>query len=79
ARAAQIARNTFHLCATFSGGRAFDAAWLATWASVSDRRPNAVVGGWCVVSILFALVQAKKTCSPKRRRLLTAMWGSHNF
>ena len=39
----QIARNTCHLCTALSGGRAFAVAWLATWASVSDRRPKGVV------------------------------------
>ena len=43
ALAVQIARNTCHLCTAFSGGRAFAIAWLATWASVSDRRPKGVV------------------------------------
>ena len=42
----QIARNTCHLCTAFSGGRAFATAWLATWASVSDRRPKGVVELW---------------------------------
>ena len=46
ALAVQIARNTCHLCTAFSGGRAFAAAWLATWASVSDRRPKGVVELW---------------------------------
>ena len=49
------------------------AAWLATMASDSDRRPKGVVG--CVCMIL-CLVQAKEICSPKRRRLLTAIRGS---
>ena len=34
----------------FSGHRAFATAWLATWASVSDRRPKGVVELWgCTV------------------------------
>ena len=43
-RAVQIARKICHLCTALSGGRAFAAIWLATWASVSDRRPKGVVG-----------------------------------
>ena len=42
-------------------------------ASDSGRRPKGVVG--CVCMIL-CLVQAKEICSPKRRRLLTAIRGS---
>jgi hypothetical protein len=49
------------------------AAWLATMASDSGRRPKGVVG--CVCMIL-CLVQAKEICSPKRCRLLTAIRGS---
>src|SRR5277367_5769385 len=43
ALAVQIARNTCHLCTAFSDDRAFAFAWVATWASVSDRRPKGVV------------------------------------
>src|SRR5260370_33856783 len=43
-RAVQMAWKIFHLCTTFSGGRAVAPIWLATWASVSDRRPKGVVG-----------------------------------
>src|SRR5260370_32490683 len=43
-RAVQMAWKTFHLCTTFSGGRAVAPSWLATWARVSDRRPKGVVG-----------------------------------
>jgi hypothetical protein len=32
------------LWTTLSGGRADAAIWVATWASVSDRRPKGVVG-----------------------------------
>jgi hypothetical protein len=39
-------------------------AWLATMASVSDRRPKGVVGCVCMT---FCLVQAKEICSPNRR------------
>ena len=47
--------------------KSFVAAWLATMASDSDRRPKGVVE--CVCMIL-CLVQAKEICSPKRRRTL---------
>ena len=50
ALAVQIARNTCHLCTALSGGRAFAVAWLATWASVSDRRPKGVVETWDCMS-----------------------------
>src|ERR1700738_2007678 len=43
-RSVQMALKIFHLCTTFSGGRAVAPSWLATWASVSDRRPKGVVG-----------------------------------
>jgi hypothetical protein len=43
-RATQIALKTFHLWTTLSGGRADAAACVATWASVSVRRPKGVVG-----------------------------------
>jgi hypothetical protein len=49
------------------------AAWLATMASDSGRRPKGVVGCVCMIR---CLVQAKEICSPKRRRLLTAIRGS---
>ena len=39
---------------------------VATWASVSDRRPKGGVG---VSDCMSCLSQAKKICSPKRRRL----------
>src|ERR1700676_3698510 len=42
-RAVQMAWKIFHLCTTFSGGRAIAPIWLATWASVSDRRAKVVV------------------------------------
>ena len=43
-RATQTALKTFHLWTTLSGGRADAAICVATWASVSDRRPKGVVG-----------------------------------
>ena len=39
-----MARKIFHLWTAFSGGRADAAIRVATWASVSDRRPKGVVG-----------------------------------
>ncbi|MGD5665281.1 hypothetical protein QUT05_22460, partial [Xanthomonas citri pv. citri] len=43
-RAVQMAWKIFHLCTIFSGGRSVATIWLATWASISDRRPKGVVG-----------------------------------
>ncbi|MFD1490426.1 hypothetical protein [Ancylobacter vacuolatus] len=63
--AVQIARNTFHLCTALSSGRAFATAWLATWASDSDRRPKGVVV--ICVCIFLHLDLGKEKRSPKRR------------
>ena len=65
--AVQIARKTCHLWTAFSGGRAFATTWLATWASVSDRRPKGVVELCGCISL--PLNWAKKICSPKRRSI----------
>jgi hypothetical protein len=46
-----MAWKIFHLCTIFSGGRAVATIWLATWASVSDRRPKGVVGGCDCMSL----------------------------
>ena len=54
------------ICEGFSGRLVDAAIWLATWASVSDRRPKGGVG---VSDCMSCLSQAKKICSPKRRRL----------
>ena len=43
-RAVQIARKICHLWTTLSGGRLEAAICVATWASVSVRRPKGVVG-----------------------------------
>ncbi|KAF0133216.1 MAG: hypothetical protein FD148_1154 [Methylocystaceae bacterium] len=72
------ARNSRHLWTTVSDASGFDAksrvaACAATMASDSGRRPKGVVE--CVRMIL-CLIQAKEICSPKRRRLLTAIRGS---
>ena len=42
-RAGTVAAKSL-LCASFSGGLVDAAIWLATWASVSDRRPKGGVG-----------------------------------
>ena len=63
------ARYSRHLCTTVSDAPGLAAkfsvaAWLATMASDSGRRPKGVVG--CVCMIL-CLVQAKRKRSPNRR------------
>ncbi|MDP3256378.1 MAG: hypothetical protein Q8M82_10300, partial [Bosea sp. (in: a-proteobacteria)] len=63
--AVQIARKIFHLWTALSGGRVFALAWLATWASVSDRRPKGVVESRG--SMILASFRAKEIGSPKRR------------
>ena len=76
--AVQRSWNTSHLLAVASGGRCLAAIWLAMCASASDRRPKGVVGR--TDSMCFdALFKAKKSRSPKRRRLLTAICGSPTF
>jgi hypothetical protein len=68
------ARNSRHLWTTGSDAPGLIAnslvlAWLATMASVSDRRPKGVVECVCMIP---CLVQAKEICSPKRRSYLDA-------
>jgi hypothetical protein len=68
------------LCASFSGGRVDVAIWLATWASVSDRRPKGGVG----VSDCMSLPQPGKEnlfakTAPSLTRLLTVIRGSDSL
>src|SRR5271163_4011227 len=78
ALAVQIARNTCHLCTAFSGGRAFAVAWLATWASVSDRRPKGVVElCGCISSPSIGQKKpARQNGAQSLTRLLTVIRGS---
>jgi hypothetical protein len=49
-RAGAVAAKSL-LCASFSGGLVDAAIWLATWASVSDRRPKGGVGVFDCMSL----------------------------
>src|SRR6266702_1342166 len=79
-RAVHMAWKIFHLCTTFSGGRAVAPIWLATWARVSDRRPKGV-GGECDCMSLPHRGKgnwfAKTT--PSLTRHLTAIRGSDSL
>ena len=78
ALAVQIARNTCHLCTAFSDDRAFAFAWLATWASVSDRRPKGVVELWGCISMpsIGQKTSARRNDVQSLMRLLTVIRGS---
>lgn len=52
----------------------FAVAWLATMASVSDRRPKGVVEQFCSMPLPLWL-QAKKNCSPNRRSNIDKFYG----
>src|SRR6202044_2821960 len=79
-RATQTALKTFHLWTHLAGGRAEAAMCVATWASVSDRRPKGVVG----VCDCMSLPQLGKENllakpAPSLTRLLTVSCGSDSL